>query len=158
MNFQDYTRENVRRRSELNEKGFTLIELLVVLVIIGILAGYIGPKIMGHPEEAKRTKAGLQIEAMETALNMYKLDNGIYPTTDQGLQALVEPPSTGKLPPKWRKGGYLEKGKVPKDPWGNEFVYLSPGVQGDYDLSSYGRDGEAGGEDEDADVDSWELE
>lgn len=140
------------------EGGFTLIEILVVLVIIGILAGYIGPKIMGHPEEAKRTKASVQIEAIETALKMYKLDNGVYPSTEQGLQALVEPPTVGKLPPKWRKGGYLEKKKVPLDPWNNEFVYLSPGSQGDYDLSSYGSDGEAGGEDENRDINSWELE
>src|SRR5512145_3042521 len=80
------------------EAGFTLIELLVVLVIIGILAGYVGPKIMGHPEEAKRTKAAMQIQGIETALNLYKLDNGVYPSTEQGLQALVEPPSTGILP------------------------------------------------------------
>jgi general secretion pathway protein G len=140
------------------ETGFTLIELLVVLVIIGILAGYVGPKIMGHPEEAKRTKATMQIQAIETALNLYKLDNGVFPSTEQGLQALVEPPSAGKLPPKWRTGGYLEKGKMPKDPWGNDFVYLSPGSHGDYDLSSYGIDGEAGGEGDNADLNNWEIE
>lgn len=140
------------------EAGFTLIELLVVLVIIGILAGYIGPKIMGHPEEAKRTKAALQIQGMETALKMYKLDNGIYPQTEQGLQALVELPSTGKLPPKWRKGGYLEKSKVPLDPWGNDFIYLSPGINNDFDLSSYGRDGESGGDGDDKDINNWEIE
>ena len=141
-----------------NIKGFTLIELLVVLVIIGILAGYIGPKIMGHPEEAKRTKAAIQIEAIETALKMYKLDNGTYPTTEQGLQALVEPPSTGKLPPKWRDGGYLEKNSVPSDPWGYEFVYLAPGVHDEFDLSSYGADGEAGGEGDARDINSWDVE
>lgn len=144
--------------SKKNQSGFTLIELLVVLVIIGILAGYIGPKIMGHPEEAKRTKAALQIQGLETALKVYKLDNGTYPSTEQGLQALIEPPSTGKLPPKWRDGGYLDKSKVPVDPWGNEFVYLSPGLNGDFDLSSYGGDGEAGGDGSDADVNSWEIE
>jgi general secretion pathway protein G len=138
--------------------GFTLIELLVVLVIIGILAGYIGPKIMGRPEEAKRTKAAMQIQAIETALKLYKLDNGAYPTTEQGLQALVEPPSTGNLAPKWRDGGYLEKSKVPADPWGSEFVYLSPGLHGDFDLSSYGGDGEAGGEGDGRDVNGWEIE
>ena len=140
------------------EAGFTLIELLVVLVIIGILAGYIGPKIMGHPEEAKRTKAALQIQAFETALHMYKLDNGMYPSTEQGLQSLVAAPATGKLPAKWREGGYLEKGKLPLDPWGNPFVYLSPGLNGDIDLSSYGADGEAGGEGTGKDVNSWEIE
>ena len=140
------------------EGGFTLIELLVVLVIIGILAGYIGPKIMGRPEEAKRTKATTEIEALETALKLYKLDNGVYPSTEQGLQALVEAPSTGTLPAKWRKGGYLEKGQVPKDPWGHDFVYLCPGVHGDYDLSSYGADGQSGGEGNDADINSWSLQ
>lgn len=140
------------------EAGFTLIELLVVLVIIGILAGYVGPKIMGHPEEAKRTKAAMQIQGIETALNLYKLDNGVYPSTEQGLQALVEPPSVGVLPRKWRTGGYLEKAKVPLDPWGNDFVYLSPGTHGDFDLSSYGIDGEAGGEGDNADINSWEIE
>ena len=138
--------------------GFTLIELLVVLIIIGILAGYIGPKIMGRPEEAKRTKAAMQIKGLETALQLYKLDNGNYPSTDQGLQALVELPEGGKLPPKWRKGGYLEKGKVPKDPWSNEFIYLSPGLNSDFDLIAYGPDGEAGGEDENADINNWEIE
>ena len=140
------------------EAGFTLIELLVVLVIIGILAGYIGPKIMGHPEEAKRTKAALQIQGIETALQMYKLDNGIYPSTEQGIQALVELPSTGVLPPKWREGGYLEKRKVPLDPWGNEFIYLSPGINGDFDLSSYAIDGESGGEVNGKDINNWEIE
>jgi general secretion pathway protein G len=140
------------------EHGFTLIELLVVLVIIGILAGYIGPRIMGRPEEAKRTKAALQIQGIETALKMYKLDNGLYPSTEQGLQALVEPPSTGKLPPKWRDGGYLEKSTVPLDPWGNEFIYLSPGVHGDIDISSYGLDGEAGGEGDARDINNWDIE
>ncbi len=140
------------------EKGFTLIELLVVLVIIGILAGYIGPKIMGHPEEARRTKAALQIQGIETALKIYRLDNGSYPSTEQGLQALIEPPASGKLPPKWRDGGYLEKGKLPKDPWSNEFAYLSPGTHGEYDLYSYGPDGESGGEGDDADINSWELD
>ena len=140
------------------EAGFTLIELLVVLVIIGILAGYIGPKIMGHPEEAKRTKAALQIQGIETALKMYKLDNGLYPSTEQGIQALVELPSTGILPPKWREGGYLEKRKVPSDPWGNEFIYLSPGINGDFDLSSYAIDGESGGEGNGKDINNWEIE
>lgn len=141
-----------------SEQGFTLIELLVVLVIIGILAGYIGPKIMGHPEEAKRTMAGVQIQGLETALKLYKLDNGQYPSTEQGLSALVEPPTVGKLPPKWRKGGYLEKGKLPKDPWGNEYIYLCPGAHGDFDITSYGDDGEAGGDNGNADINNWELE
>jgi len=141
-----------------DRRGFTLIELMVVMVILGILAGLIIPKIMGRPEEARRTKARIQIESIETALKLYKLDNGSYPTTEQGLQALVEPPSVGKLASAWREGGYLEKGKVPKDPWDNEYVYLCPGIHGDLDLVSYGADGETGGEGKDMDINNWELE
>jgi general secretion pathway protein G len=141
-----------------DRRGFTLIELMVVIVILGILAGLIVPKIMGRPEQAKRVKARMQIESIATALHLYKLDNGSYPTTDQGLQALVQPPSSGDTPKNWRKGGYLEKGKVPKDPWGNDFVYLSPGIHDDFDLISYGADGVAGGEDKNADINSWDSE
>ena len=138
--------------------GFTLIELMVVIIILGILAGLIVPRIMGRPEEARRMKARVQIESIETALKLYKMDNGYYPTTEQGLQALVQPPTVGRLPKKWREGGYLEKGKVPLDPWENEYVYLSPGIHHDFDLTSHGADGEPGGEDEDQDINNWELE
>jgi general secretion pathway protein G len=141
-----------------DRRGFTLIEIMVVMVILGILAGLIIPRIMGRPEEARRTKARIQIESIETALKLYKLDNGSYPTTEQGLQALVEPPSVGKLASAWREGGYLEKGKVPKDPWDAEYVYLCPGIHGDFDLVSYGADGETGGEGKDMDINNWELE
>lgn len=142
-----------------NSAGFTFIELMVVIVILGILAGLVVPRLMGRPEEAKRTKARMQIESLETALKLYKLDNGFYPSTEQGLQALVQKPESGQIPNKWRKGGYLEKGKVPSDPWGNEFVYLAPGIHDDYDILSYGADGVQGGEEEkDKDVNSWELE
>lgn len=138
--------------------GFTLIELMVVIVILGILAGLIIPRIMGRPEEARQMKAKIQMESIETALRLYKLDNGSYPSTEQGLQALVESPTVGELPRSWREGGYLEKGKVPKDPWDNEYVYLSPGVHGDYDLMSYGADGQPGGEDKNKDINSWDLD
>ena len=141
-----------------DRRGFTLIEIMVVMVILGILGGLIIPRIMGRPEEARRTKARIQIESIETALKLYKLDNGLYPTTEQGLQALVEPPSVGKLASAWREGGYLEKGRVPKDPWDNEYVYLCPGIHGDLDLVSYGSDGETGGEGKDMDINNWELE
>jgi len=145
-------------RKRLNVHGFTLIELMVVIVILGILAGLIIPRIMGRPEEARRMKARVQMESVETALRLYKLDNGIYPSTEQGLQALVEAPAVGELPRAWRKGGYLEKGKVPKDPWGHEYVYLSPGLHDDFDLVSYGADGQPGGEDRNKDVNSWEID
>ena len=144
-------------RKRLNVHGFTLIELMVVIVILGILAGLIIPRIMGRPEEARRMKARVQMESVETALRLYKLDNGIYPSTEQGLQALIEAPAVGELPRAWRKGGYLEKGKVPKDPWGHEYVYLSPGLHDDFDLVSYGADGQPGGEDQNKDVNSWEI-
>jgi general secretion pathway protein G len=138
--------------------GFTLIEIMVVIVILGILATLIIPRFMGREEEARRTVARVQIESMETALKLYKLDNGVYPSTEQGLQALVEPPTIGQIPRKWREGGYLEKGRVPKDPWDNDYIYLSPGVHGDFDLISYGADGEPGGEGNNKDIDNWEME
>jgi general secretion pathway protein G len=141
-----------------NCRGFTLIELMVVIVILGILAGLIVPRIMGRPEQAKQLKAKMQIESIGTALKLYKLDNGMYPSTEQGIQALVELPASGNIPKNWRKGGYLEKGKVPKDPWGNDFVYLSPGIHDDFDIIAYGADGAAGGEDKDADINSWETD
>jgi general secretion pathway protein G len=141
-----------------DSRGFSLIELMVVVIILGILAMYIGPKLMGRTEQAKETQARVQMEALETALKLYKLDNGVYPSTEQGLTALIEQPETGIIPKKWRKGGYLEKGKVPKDPWGNDFIYVSPGVHDDYDIISYGADGVPGGEDENKDINSWEVE
>ena len=146
-----------RERAE-KERGFTLIELMVVIVILGILAGLIIPRIMGRPDEARRAKARLQMESIETSLKLYRLDSGSYPSTEQGLKALVELPTTTPLPRNWRQGGYLEKRQVPKDPWGNPYVYSSPGTHGDYDLSSYGADGEPGGEGANRDVNSWESE
>jgi general secretion pathway protein G len=145
-------------RRILNPKGFTMIELMVVIVILGILAAIIAPRLVGRTDEARITKARVDITNLETALKLYKLDNGVYPTTEQGLQALVEAPETGTAPRSWREGGYLEKNRVPKDPWGNEFVYLSPGVNGDFDLSSYGADGLAGGEGINADINNWEID
>ncbi len=145
-------------RLKLNHKGFTMIELMVVIVILGILAAIVAPKLVGRTDEARITKARVDIANLETALKLYKLDNGVYPSTEQGLQALVETPETGTAPRNWREGGYLEKNRVPKDPWGNEFVYLSPGVNGEFDLSSYGTDGLSGGEGINADINNWEID
>ncbi len=139
-------------------QGFTLIEIMVVIVILGILAGLIVPRIMDRPEQARRTKAALTLRSLDSALKLYRLDNGVYPTTEQGLEALVRKPETGNVPQNWREGGYLDSQRVPKDPWGNEFVYIYPGEHGDYDLSSYGRDGEKGGEGDNEDINLWELE
>lgn len=136
--------------------GFTLIEILFVVVILGILASIIVPKIMKRPEEARRTKAKIDIKAIETALNLYLLDNGVYPSTEQGLDALVTKPTTGIIPKNWKEEGYLDKD--PKDPWGHPFVYLSPGLHKEFDLESYGSDGVDGGEGKDADVENWNLD
>ncbi|MFW6080552.1 MAG: type II secretion system major pseudopilin GspG [Desulfosalsimonas sp.] len=154
-NFRNFIK---KKRIFTNRPGFTLIELMVVIVILSILAVYMMPRIMGRPEQARRMKAKVDIQALETALKLYKLDNGKYPTTEQGLEALVRPPDSGPQPRDWREGGYVEKGKISKDPWGNEYVYISPGNHGDYDIISYGADGEPGGEGENADVKSWEIE
>lgn len=143
-------------RMHKGQGGFTLIEILVVVVILGILASIIIPKIMTRPEEAKRIKAKMDIKAIETALNLYRLDNDVYPSTEQGLEALVTKPTTGVIPRNWKEDGYLDK--VPKDPWGNLYVYLSPGVNKEFDLESYGTDGVDGGEGKDADIENWDLE
>ncbi|MDX9786026.1 MAG: type II secretion system major pseudopilin GspG [Desulfobacterales bacterium] len=138
--------------------GFTLIELMVVIVILGILATLIVPRLMERPGQAKQVKAQIQIQSLETALKLFSLDNGFYPTTEQGLQALVEAPTTGTIPKKFPAGGYLEKGKVPLDPWGNEYIYLSPGMHDKFDIISYGADGVPEGEGENKDINSWEIE
>jgi len=139
-----------------NQRGFTLIEILVVVLILGILAGIVVPRLLDKPEEARRTKAAVQIRGLEEALAIFKLDNGFYPDTEQGLEALVEKPATGRIPTRWRAGGYIKK--IPKDPWGNDYIYISPGSHGDFDLSSYGADGQPGGDGDDADINGWELE
>ncbi len=141
-----------------NQYGFTLIELMVVIVILGFLAAFIGPKLVGQADKGRDVRARMDIQALETALKMYKLENGVYPSTEQGLQALIEKPGTGTVPKNWRKGGYMEKSIIPKDPWKNEYVYLSPGAHGDFDIVSYGADGVAGGEDENKDINNWEIE
>ena len=134
----------------MRQKGFTLLEILVVVMILGLLISLAAPRILGRTDEARVTKAMADIKAVETALGMYKLDSGIYPTTEQGLQALVEPPKSGPEPRNWRSEGYLER--VPLDPWNRDFLYASDGRT--YVLRSMGADGEEGGEGVDADLDS----
>lgn len=135
-------------------RGFTLLELMIVIVILGILAAIVVPQFMSEPHKARVVQARMQIENLSTALKRYYLDNGSYPTTEQGLQALVEKPSLGRAAKNYPKEGYMPK--VPKDPWGNEYIYISPGLHGPFDLSSYGADGEEGGEEDNEDIRNWE--
>jgi general secretion pathway protein G len=139
----------------MRSKGFTLIELMVVLVILGVLAAMIAPKIMDRPDQARIIAAKQDIATIVQALKMYRLDNIRYPTTEQGLQALISKPAIAPVPDNWKSGGYLEK--LPNDPWGHPYLYLNPGRQGEIDVISYGADGESGGEGTDADIGSWML-
>jgi general secretion pathway protein G len=138
-----------------SRSGFTLIEIMVVVVILAILAALIVPKVMSRPDEARVVAAQQDIGALTQALKLYRLDNLRYPTTEQGLAALVARPSLAPVPANWKPGGYLER--LPKDPWGNPYQYLSPGLRGEIDVFSYGADGVAGGEGIDADIGSWRL-
>jgi general secretion pathway protein G len=140
------------RRHNRTQHGFTLIELLVVLAIIGMLAGLVGPQVVKHLGESKTKTAKLQIEELSSALDMYRLDVGRYPATEEGLAALIEQPSNAKI---WN-GPYLRKKKVPVDPWNNPYHYASPGQHGKFDLFTLGADGAEGGEGEDQDIVSWE--
>ena len=146
------------QRQSVNNRGFTLIEIMVVIVILALLAALVGPKIIGRSDDAKIADAKVQIRNLETALKLYKLDNSIYPTTDQGLAALVTKPTSGVIPKNYKAEGYLESKKVPQDPWGNDFVFISPGANGDYDLCSFGADGVKGGEGKGADLCNWNLQ
>lgn len=137
------------------QRGFTLIEVMVVVVILGILAALVVPQVMSRPDQAKVTVAKGDIKAIAAALDMYKLDNFSYPSTQQGLEALVSRPSGSPQPRNWNADGYLKR--LPKDPWGNEYQYLAPGTKGPYDLFSYGADGKPGGSELNADIGNWEL-
>jgi general secretion pathway protein G len=143
-----------KRSPTLLQRGFTLIEIMVVVVIIGILGALVVPKLMGKPGEARITAAKVDIASLMQALKLYKLDNQRYPTTEQGLQSLVEKPTGGPAANGWKTGGYVDK--LPKDPWGNPYQYLSPGVKGEVDLFSLGADGQPGGAGDDADIGSWD--
>ena len=141
-----------------DRRGFNLIELMIVLVIIGILATLLIPRIMERPEEARRVKAKMDIVTIEIALKLYKIDNGEYPTTEQGLEALIKKPDANPVPPKWREGGYLDGNSVPKDPWDHPYYYASPSEDGkDYEIVTYGRTGQPGGTGRDASISSSDL-
>ncbi len=142
------------KRKDWARAGFTLIEIMVVIIILGLLAGLVIPKLVGRTEEAKKTQVKLQIRNIEQALKLFKLDNGFYPSTEQGLQALVTKPEIGRIPANYRNEAYLDR--VPKDPWKSEYIYVYPGERGNYDIVSYGADGIPGGEGEDADITSMD--
>ncbi len=138
--------------------GFTLIELMVVIVIIGLLASIVVPRLMDAAGEGRISTAKVQIRQLETGLKLFKLKHGFYPSTDQGLEALISAPGSGRIPENYPRGGYLESLEVPDDPWGNEYIYESPGSHGfDYEIVSLGADGISGGEDENADIESWNI-
>ncbi len=136
------------------QSAFTLIEILVVVAILGILAAIVVPRVMDRPDEAKRVAAKADIAAIVQSLKLYRLDNGFYPTTDQGLVALVQRPASTPAPGNWKQGGYLER--LPKDPWGSDYQYLQPGVKGEIDVFSLGADRARGGEGSGADIGNWE--
>jgi general secretion pathway protein G len=139
----------------LPERGFTLLEVMVVVVILGILAALVVPKVMSRPDEARVTATRQDVASLMQALQLYRLDNQRYPTTEQGLQALVTRPESEPIPPNWKPEGYV--GRLPKDPWGHPYQYLNPGVHGEIDVYGFGADGAPGGEGRDADFGSWML-
>jgi general secretion pathway protein G len=136
------------------QRGFTLVEVMVVVAILGILAALIVPKIIGRSDDARIVAAKQDVATLQSALKLYRLDNQRYPTTDQGLKALVEKPTVDPMPNNWKAGGYLDK--LPRDPWGNPYQYLQPGVHGELDVFSFGADGQPGGTGNDADIGSWD--
>ncbi|MEO8599236.1 MAG: type II secretion system major pseudopilin GspG [bacterium] len=144
-----------RRLSAALQRGFTLIEIMVVVVIMGVLAALVVPKLMGRTEEARIAAAKQDISTIMQALKLYRLDNQRYPTTEQGLAALTTRPTSGPAANGWKTGGYLDK--VPKDPWGGAYQLLSPGIKGEIDIFSFGADGQPGGAGNDADIGSWDL-
>jgi general secretion pathway protein G len=142
-------------RAQRGATGFTLVEVLVVIVILGILAALVVPRVLERPDEARVIAAKNDIGAIMQALKLYRLDNGRYPTTDQGIAALVTRPTQPPVPPNWKPNGYLER--LPKDPWGNPYQYINPGLHGEIDVFSYGADGQPGGTGFDTDIGSWDL-
>ncbi|TJY55803.1 type II secretion system protein GspG [Sinimarinibacterium sp. CAU 1509] len=145
---------NIQQKSSM-QRGFTLIEIMVVVVILGILAAVVVPRIMDNPDKARITKAKQDIRVLESTLELYKLDNFNYPSTQQGLDALVKKPSGEPDAPNYKSGGYVKS--LPKDPWGNPYQYLQPGARGEFDLFSLGADNRPGGEGVAADIGNWDL-
>jgi general secretion pathway protein G len=137
------------------QSGFTLLEIIVVVTIIAVLAAYIAPKVSGRADDARVAKAKSDIRVLESSLELYKLDNFSYPTTDQGLQSLTEKPSGSELS-HWRKGGYIKK--LSNDPWGHAYIYLQPGTHAEFDIMSLGADSTVGGADSAADIGNWNLD
>ena len=142
-------------RQAFHSTGFTLIEIMVVIVILGILAALVVPRVVGRADDARVTAAKQDIAQVMQALNLYRLDNGRYPAQEQGLAALVTKPSSGTLPNNWRSGGYLNK--LPTDPWKAPYQYAQPGLRGEVEVFSFGADGKPGGSEFDADIGSWDL-
>jgi general secretion pathway protein G len=151
---QVFQGDTMTRRTRAAQSGFTLIEIIVVVVIIGLLAAVVTQTLSGRTDDARIAKARQDIQAMETALTLFKLDNFRYPTTEQGLRALVEKPADPEIR-NWKEGGYVKR--LSKDPWGRDYLYESPGTHGDVDIYTLGADGQAGGEKANADIGNWNL-
>ncbi len=148
---------NASKINNISHSGFTLIEIMVVLFILAILAGIVAPRLIGRTDDARVVEAKVQIKNYETALKLFKMDNAFYPSTEQGLESLIKKPVTGRIPKYYREGGYLEQKKIAPDPWGNPYIYISPGLESDYDIISYGADSNPGGEGYDADITNRDL-
>lgn len=143
------------KQSRARVAGFSLIELLVVLVILGLLMGIVAPQFIGEADTARTRTVFADFDRIKSALQIYKLDNYVYPTTEQGLQALVEKPTLEPIPRRWKSGGYVDR--IPTDPWGNPYLYLSPGEHGPFDIYTLGADGVVGGDGPNADIGNWQT-